>query len=354
MTDRESQNRFEGMTPVERKRAQERIILEMVYDPTEFAEITERERPDFSLRRLTTDDPFGVEVTQVFENESIARLNLLDGYMAQLFEGGRHRHKDDVKRLDVVEFTISDKDGVVKQDNVRGVIAKRPTREDFRKQLAQMIRGKSARGYDASYFSHLNLIILDWFHLGFDPGSYSSTDFLDSEVRGALLNSRFHEVYLISYDTTSDAVKNEDGAVTPQARIAPLQQLLIVERFFLTGSAIDAHSSVQCSDVAHLGRLTAQHVTQALGIGVLVEHQNQVCVRYRGTIVSLDETGVKVFEHGDYPYSTTSIEPHEVLPDTISVEVTESVDSHAFGWGYTLPARTPWNPGDDQRREHRL
>jgi hypothetical protein len=74
-------NPFVSMNHTERKRALERIILEMVYDPKDFAEIVEGERPDFTLKRQDSGPVFGVEVTQLFEDESMARLNLLDGYM---------------------------------------------------------------------------------------------------------------------------------------------------------------------------------------------------------------------------------------------------------------------------------
>ena len=71
---------FAGMTPTERKRAQETAILEMAYDLSRLHEVTPCERPDFALVHTPNSDPFGVEVTQLFANESLARLNLIPGY----------------------------------------------------------------------------------------------------------------------------------------------------------------------------------------------------------------------------------------------------------------------------------
>jgi hypothetical protein len=70
---------FAGMTPEERKQAQETTIVEMVFNLDEFAEVKPAERPDFTLRRTAASLPFGVEVTQLFPNESMARLDLVHG-----------------------------------------------------------------------------------------------------------------------------------------------------------------------------------------------------------------------------------------------------------------------------------
>jgi len=65
---------FAGMTPVERKRAQETAILEMAYDLSRLHSVTPRERPDFALAHGVGSKPFGVEVTQLFIHESQARF----------------------------------------------------------------------------------------------------------------------------------------------------------------------------------------------------------------------------------------------------------------------------------------
>lgn len=68
----------------EHQRDHERTILEMAYDVNAFHSVVPRERPDFALQFRDGDLPFGVEITQLFPDESHARPNLVDGYAQQL------------------------------------------------------------------------------------------------------------------------------------------------------------------------------------------------------------------------------------------------------------------------------
>lgn len=63
---------FAGMDPEERKRAQETAILEMAYDLSAFVRVEPGERLDFTLSHTEGAAAFGVEITQIFPNESHA------------------------------------------------------------------------------------------------------------------------------------------------------------------------------------------------------------------------------------------------------------------------------------------
>ncbi len=102
------------MTPEERKRAQETTIVEMAFNLDEFTEVQPGERPDFTLRRTPASQPFGVEVTQLFPNESLVRLNLVHGYHHRLWSGQPHLHRDDQKVLPSVKVQLRDPAGNVK------------------------------------------------------------------------------------------------------------------------------------------------------------------------------------------------------------------------------------------------
>ena len=117
---------FAGMDSEERKRAQETAILEMAYNLADFARVEPRERPDFALSRTVGATAFGVEITQIFPNESHARLNLVSGYHHRLWSGGAHLHKRDVRILQSVTVGITDKDGNVKQTGVPAIITETP------------------------------------------------------------------------------------------------------------------------------------------------------------------------------------------------------------------------------------
>lgn len=342
MSDFESvAERYSRMSPAERKRHQERVILGMVYDPMDFIEVVEQERPDFAIRRSAVDDaPFGVEITQMFPNETIARLNLLDGYMGQLFQGGPLRHRDDTENLTVSEISVSDKDGVVRHENLTAIVTPQATRLQFRQELAATIHAKTGRGYDMTSLSHLNLIILDWFHLASDLSQYAVDTFLDDSVVSALLESPFREIYLVTYDTSSASPRNEDGSVTPQAKVVPLQQLLLANRYFVTASAIDSHAEIICTDTAHLSRLTSEHIVAIQQIGWLVEVDGLVCVRYRGSAAGARESGMVLYEYGDYFVIEDQVAPTESFNAEIAADIVESVRSHTLNWSYARDVRS--------------
>lgn len=51
---------------------------------------------------------FGVEITELFEDGSSARLVKIPDYMQRLWDGGEPVHKDDVKGIKVVTVQITD------------------------------------------------------------------------------------------------------------------------------------------------------------------------------------------------------------------------------------------------------
>jgi hypothetical protein len=348
MSDYEKMDeRYERMNPAERKRYHERIILGMVYDLGDFLEVVEQERPDFTIRLSGFDLRFGVEVTQMFPNESIARLNLLDGYMSQLFDGGPLRHRDDAKNLTVTEATVSDKDGTIKHENLRMIVTPQVTREQFRQTLAAAIRTKTGRDYDVSSLGHLNLIILDWFHLASDLSQYAIDTFLDDSVISALLDSPFREVYLVTFDTSSTSAGNKDSIVRPRAKVVPLQQLLLANRYFVTASAIDSHAEMECVDTDHLSRLASEHLVTVQQIGSLVDVDGLVCARYRGSAAGIRESGMVLYEYGDYSVAENRVEPVETFAAGIAADITQSVNSYTLNWSYARDARGSVPESDD-------
>lgn len=139
---------FEGMTPEERKRAQEAAIVEMVFNLDEFAEVEPGERPDFTLRRAAASLPFGVEVTQLFPNESLARLNLVHGYPYRLWSGQPHLHRDDQKVLHSVKVQLRDPEGNVKATDIPAVIVE-TTNDGFIAGLNRTLEAKAAKAYES-------------------------------------------------------------------------------------------------------------------------------------------------------------------------------------------------------------
>lgn len=331
---------FEGMSPDERKRAQETAILEMVYDQSNYYAVRPGERPDFILTQFENSLSFGVEITQLFPNESIARLNLVHGYHHRLWSGGSHLHKMDRPILKAGKFEIRDKDGNVKQTDVPGILVDTPGFDAFRLGLRHAIVEKSGKGYDASQLMHMNLVILDWFNLEFDPNNYFTDRFFDDETRAALREAPFREVYLLVQGASGDA--NADGTLQPNRWVIPLQQLLIMERVYVTGHMIDEEFNGGLRDTEHLNVLTVDHVSRVQGFGEPREIEGRTFLRYRGTDIEISKRGMQVRDHQDFPLvSGSTLTIDDRLPAEIENQAAMRAAANVFGCGYAEQARKP-------------
>lgn len=322
-------------TPEERKRAQETAILEMVYELSRYDRVIPTERPDFELVRRPNMKPFGVEITQLFFNESIARVNLIPGYVTRLCSGGSHLHKKDVKVLQPVRVEITDQEGNNRRTNQPVVITETPTLAAFRDRLCQVIREKSEKGYDPANYSHINLVILDWFRLKFDASKYLTDRFFDDEVRLALKESPFREVFLVVNNT----VHHESEPRGHDARVIPLQQLLVIERFYVTAHMIAEECDDHLNDVVDLNRLTIDHVSRVQGYGNPVENEGRPFLSYNGNLLEIGEEGVSVRDSADYDldsYPTITI-TERMAPEE-EARVMEKANANVFGCGFAMKA----------------
>lgn len=332
---------FPGMSPEERKRAQETAILEMAYDLSKFARVEARERPDFALCRSGKDTPFGVEITQLFPNESHARLNLVHGYHQRLWSGGAHLHKSDVTVLQSMTVDIKDRDGNVKQSGVPAILTETPGPDAFRATMCDAIRGKAAKRYGLEGLTHLNLVILDWFDLPFDATRYLTDRFFDNEVRAALKECPFREVFLLTAGTRDESEGETAAAVHPYLRLIPLQQLLAMERVYVTGHIIDEECRGNMRDVAHLNALVIDHVSRVQGYGEPVECQGRPFLRYGGATVEISERGMQVRDHQDSPMSFLRTEMTDRMDPSVEERVTERANANVFQCGYAPRANRP-------------
>jgi hypothetical protein len=339
---------FAGMTHEERKRSQETMILEMAYDLSWFHHVNPRERPDFALTNREGRKAFGVEITQLFINESQARLNMIASYLHRLWSGGSHLHKKDIETLKSTTVKVTDEKGIVRYTDLPAVIMEIPNLTTFRSGLYKVIRAKTARRYNLEEFTHVNLVILDWFRLDFNASDYSADRFFDDDVRTALRECPFHEVLLITYNTASTDDIDSDGPTRPDIRIIPLQQLLAMERFYITGHIINDECGDNLSDVAELNRLIIDHVSRIQGYGEPVEFDKRPFLRYRGTLIELQEQGMNVRDFADFEAPT---EPAAVIPDRIDRKledrIAKKIGDSRFECGFSRPGNYPslWNEG---------
>ncbi|WP_040866216.1 hypothetical protein [Nocardia exalbida] len=344
---------FAGMTNEQRKRIQERIMLEFVYHPDHFAVIQEQERPDFALAFRDDSKCFGVEVTQLFPNETYARLHSMPGYMQSLWDKTRSPIKEDAAVLDVTDVRVTGPDGVVKYEAMPVIITKPHTRADFHAGLAKIIEHKSGLDYDFSDFSHINLVVLDWFHVDFNAQNYSTDLLLNSRVRSALRATPFREVHLLIYDTGPDGRSAEPAAeesVSPTHRRQPilkrvaLKKLLLVEQFCLAYLLITERmaGTGREQDAAYINELTCGLVTRSLGIGTAVILRGIPHVRFGAAAIGLSESGITLLDDEDWPL--TNAEPADIaerlLPEQ-ETELRESLARLAFMPGTSMDTHEP-------------
>jgi hypothetical protein len=333
---------FSGMTSEERRCSQEAVILGMAYDLSRFQSVIPRERPDFALALRLGGRPFGVEVTQLFFNESEARLHLRHDYSHRLWSGGSHLHKKDIKALRPTTVTVTDKDRNLRHTGLPAIFTDVSTLPDFRSRLRGVIENKSAKSYDVSEFTHLNLVIHDWFRLDFDANKYLTSRFFDDNVRAALRTCAFREVLLIIYNTVHATEKGREELAQPDPRVIPLQQMLATERFYVTFQIIHQECDGILRDVAELNRLAIDHVSRVQGYGDPVLFEARPCLRYGGTLLDVNDHGMRVYDLTD---CDTSKYPGVSIPDrmkpVIENRVTERAIANVFGGGHAPLANRP-------------
>lgn len=331
---------FAGMTPEERKRAQETTILEMVFDLDEFAEVEPGERPDFALCRGPASLPFGVEITQLFPNQSLARLNLVHGYHHRLWSGQPHLHREDQKVLHSVRVDIRDPEGNVTATDIPAVIVE-TTDDGFVAALNRTLEAKAAKAYRRPELSHIDLVVLDWYGAKFDPADYFANRFFDEDTRRILPESPFREIHLViaATEETEESLAPTDHEVY---RVVPLQQLLVFDRVFVTGHMIDEEYRGHLRDTDHLNDLVLDHVSRVQGLGIPVVHDGQHHLRYRSTLIRIGSTGTDVLTYMDMqlPDHQTA-ELRDRMPQDVELRVTERAAENVFGLGMASRARNP-------------
>jgi hypothetical protein len=304
------------------KRERERALFGAVYEDASFAEVTHGDAPDFVLRRHPAEAAFGVEVTEVFETGTDARVRFHPTYVSHLLTGGRHMHRDDVDVLQLTAVTIHDADGKLKAEHVPAIVRKAATSEQRYGAIAKSVTRKTLQA--ANYrgdLSHINLIIGDCFDTSNDgvaaDGEYAVPDLLVPALRAALLQSPFREVFLVG--------ETLDG----QRRYRPLQQLLLLEAFFLFCAAcrsfpgaLEGGADFQFSDViplfVQIQRGSGMRLWTASVGGSLV-------AMYRGAGARLEGGSVGIVDFGDHP----SPAPAAVPPPRFDPEVVAALEGYS-------------------------
>jgi hypothetical protein len=203
----------------------ERTILNYVFGRQKLVAVNPSEKPDFECV-VSNEFSFGVEVTEFFRSESLARLARIPGYAGELLANQSYRHKDDKIKIPVEDITY-----IVKEFNARIpmkaiFIEEGYTHQSVMQGITEVIRSKSEKSekyritpvdlviHDADYCCQFANIV-DVLNPIFAAGTFD-------EIR----KSRFREIYLVT---------REKGVIT----CLPLRAIVFASEVVTFGKLFD-------------------------------------------------------------------------------------------------------------------
>jgi hypothetical protein len=315
----------------------ELALLRVVYDTTKYGTVRHQDKPDFVLS-YGSRTGFGVEVTEIYESESDARLQNIDGYMQALWDGKPHKHRDDVEVLKTGPATLLDKDGNVKATNLPIVMINATNMPSFSHLLAERIYRKEARFSEyVQGLTHVNLIVHDRTH---SPAPkvdevYESRVFLSDSVKSALNACRFSEVFVVSTDVDNKQV------------FRPLRALMLGEIGYGLVKAMQEEFRVPVE--LHDDDILMLFFETCRGLGLELkfvrDEQGMPCAYFGGAGIRFEPDGIKIYEVSNLPPPIACDPPSFQMPDARAMDLVEKgvgfFTDMVFSSAYGHPAVTP-------------
>lgn len=203
-------------------------LFEYVYGHCKDWSVKTHEAPDFVCFRNNTPI-LGVEVTELYHNETDARLENLDGYVLSLLDGGDFRHKQDKKNIKVefIEYR--------KKEETKGRKIKAIVHEPISLAKSISILGNTIKMKESKIVTYLqacpevDLVIDDASHLfHFDKYEDLFRPLSKLMNRPTIVNSSFREIFLI--------IKNNQNMIVriPLKLNLFVEDIMIFERLIRT------------------------------------------------------------------------------------------------------------------------
>jgi len=318
---------------VDIKKQRERRIFEMVYGNRSFDKIMANECPDFLVRQFPASPNFGVEITEVYNSETDARLDRISGYVNQLLDGGSFKHKNDRKTLNVTKVDIVRKDNSVVARNIPAIMQEVPPPSACAKQIAKRIRSKAERLQNAApRMTHVNLIIQDKTGLlrSLRTAAFYNIFFVP-ELISALAETPFREVFLVTV--------LEDK----QVYVGLKMLYLLAEAYLFNGAIVSQGFARELPPQADDIELFASYFASTVRSPVLI-HRGAI-----GTEVIFGDSGilfqkhdtVTVRLHSDYPMHPSAVRPclqwEAILGIGFHDAMNEYRKSHTFSTAAVFP-----------------
>jgi hypothetical protein len=182
-------------------------IFKCVYGQPNDWNIIPSEAPDFIC--LKDGKPIlGVEVTELFTDQSDARLNKIHNYTLDLLNGGDFLHKEDKENI-IIDRIKYIKNGESDGPEINAVIKELPSlavRSDLLSDTIETKEGKVDKYIESS--PAVDLIINDTSHLFFFDKYEDLIVPLSRLVnKGLIINSKFREIFLITITKDNSKVR---------------------------------------------------------------------------------------------------------------------------------------------------
>jgi hypothetical protein len=275
---------------------EERSRLRLIYREEEFESIDDYDPfPDFILRRLG-HPPFGLEVTDFYHSETMARLDKDPNYGDELMRGGRPRHKDDIETAQVV--TVEFNPGEPDSWKTEAIFVELPPLSDYAQLLSTRIRKESRKAFASApgYLSHINLLIVDRDdRLGGTSVQEVCRHIFTPDMKRALIETPYREVFLVT------SVKERGECYFP------LRAVFLMSEAFGFNRALDTfYTDTGIHSWDEDVELCAEFLKRrGADVGVAVGRHNRLEVIFANAGLAATDERVEVFDYFDYPLPVT-------------------------------------------------
>lgn len=176
-------------------------ILKLILDTTN-VEIKDNgsKQPDFILTYSSENTSVGIEITELYLNDSRARLKNIDNYLNDIIKLNKFRGKLDEKLLRPDDFVIINIDG--SDGECIKLIYMEHTLEQYEKAVIKTIEKKNAKyeKFNVKY-DYMNLFIYD-FESCLSSDSYDKSNFFSylktDNFSNAIITTCFDEIFFIT------------------------------------------------------------------------------------------------------------------------------------------------------------
>lgn len=238
----------------------ERRVFDQAYRSHDQWTIAPGESPDFICFR-DGKPVLGVEVTELWQHETDARLSKISGYSGRLLDGGEVAHKDDRVVAKVETIQLLPKDSVEPIAEVPAIVRKHPSPAERAKLLAAALAVKERKISDyLGRCGQVDLLVDDRSMLfWFSDFEELIRPISSNPVRKHIIRTRFREIFLLTYSEEGLRVRVPLKASLLMEDLVALEQLFSEEEAELSDQLYSAPYSspiavsVLIAALAHIG-----------------------------------------------------------------------------------------------------